>query len=123
SQSAREATWDHGAPPPFAWPEDAAAQVVTALDRHEALFGHRPRAMWPAEGSLSEAALDVFAAAGVEVVATDEALLAKSRGHQPPSLPPAAHLYPWRHERTGVNVLFRDRRLSDDWGFVYRDLD
>lgn len=122
SGSAREATWDHGAPPPFRWPEDARAHVVSALDRHEALFGERPRAMWPAEGSLSEEALGVFGAAGVEVVASDEALLAKSRGHHPEPLPTAAHLYPWRHERSGVTVLFRDRRLSDDWGFVYRDL-
>lgn len=122
SASARDATWDHGAPPPFAWPEDARAHVVMGLDRHEALFGERPQAMWPGEGSLSEASLDIFANAGVEVVASDEAMLGKSRAPHPEPLPTAAHLYPWRHERTGVRLLFRDRRLSDDWGFVYRDL-
>ncbi|MFZ9889271.1 MAG: hypothetical protein ACO3JL_17390 [Myxococcota bacterium] len=122
SQCAREATWDRGAPPAFAYPGDAEAQVRLAVARHAELFGSAPKAMWPGEGSLSEAALDVFARAGVEVVATDEAMLRKSLGGSgAASTPP--HLFPWRHERTGTRILFRDRRLSDDWGFVYRDLD
>jgi hypothetical protein len=78
--------------------------------------------MWPAEGSLSERALEVFADAGVSVVASDEALLGKSRRAEDPATERPPHFYAWRHEGTGVRVLFRDRALSDDWGFVYRDL-
>jgi alpha-amylase/alpha-mannosidase (GH57 family) len=118
TSSAHEATTDGGAPPHWGRPDDAARQVTDAIARHEALFGERPRAFWPAEGSLSEAAARCLADAGVEVAASDEELLRKSLERDDRG----AHLRPWRHTSTGLHLLFRDRRLSDDWGFVYRDM-
>lgn len=121
--SAHEATHDGGAPRPFGCLDDAREQVSRAATRHETLFGHRPEAMWPAEGSLSEAALKVFAETGVKVVASDETLLRKSIHDRDLGVPLGdAHLHAWRHDESGVTVLFRDRRLSDDWGFVYREM-
>jgi len=118
TQVAKEATHDKGAPPPFSSVDDAHLHVTLAIARHEELFGERPRAMWPAEGALSEGALDVFRAHDVQVVASDEELLRKSLEANDRD----AHLSAWRHARTGIGLLFRDRALSDDWGFVYRDL-
>lgn len=129
TRSAHEATRDGGAPIPFGCPPDALHQVQKAASRHRELFSEELTAMWPAEGSLSEKALHVFAEAGIEVVASDEALLRKSLGELGgggrwcTDVPAKdAHLHPWKHQESGVNLLFRDRRLSDDWGFVYREL-
>lgn len=118
TQVAKEATHDKGAPLPFSAIDDAHLHVSRAVERHLALFGEKPRAMWPAEGALSEGALDVITAHGIEVVASDEELLRKSLEQNDRD----AHLSAWKHARTGVGLLFRDRGLSDDWGFVYRDL-
>ncbi len=75
--------------------------------------------MWPAEGALSEEAATVIANAGVKVAASDEELLRKSlRAHSAHDV----HLHPWKHEASGLGLLFRDRALSDNWGFSYRDL-
>lgn len=115
---AKEATSDKGAPV-FSARSDAKAQVERAAVRHEELFGERPEAIWPAEGALSEEAAHVIADAGFKVAASDEELLRQSlRAHDAHDV----HLHPWRHESSGLHLLFRDRALSDDWGFVYRDL-
>ena len=37
----------------FRRPEDASLQIERALDSHEALFGVRPKGLWPSEGSVS----------------------------------------------------------------------
>ncbi|MCP4503024.1 MAG: hypothetical protein GY822_24060 [Deltaproteobacteria bacterium] len=102
-------------------PGNAALHVELACRRFEQVFGARPRAMWPAEGALSEEVLSLFADAGVELVASDEELLRKSLPDDV-NHPQHAHLQQYEHEPSGMGLLFRDRRLSDDWGFVYRDL-
>ena len=38
----------------FRHPEDAAEQLARAVGLHERLFGHRPRGLWPSEGSVSD---------------------------------------------------------------------
>jgi alpha-amylase/alpha-mannosidase (GH57 family) len=45
--------------PAFAFPEDARAQLERARAYHTQLFGQPPRGLWPSEGSVSEAALDI----------------------------------------------------------------
>ena len=73
-----------GAPVPrrFQHPEDAADQIARALARHEALFGATPLGMWPAEGSVSEAAVREIARAGLLWAASDEGVLARTL-HRP----------------------------------------
>jgi alpha-amylase/alpha-mannosidase (GH57 family) len=107
---------------------DAASQLRLAIESHVRRFGQRPRGMWPAEGSVSQAVVPLAAKEGIEWIATDEEILASSiggqvardgRGHvRHPEL-----LYrPWRvregeHE---LAVLFRDHALSDQIGFHYQ---
>jgi alpha-amylase/alpha-mannosidase (GH57 family) len=118
TNSAREAVPALPLPPQrFRWPADAWYQVQVGLDETERLLGVRPRGMWPAEGSLSEEAVRVFAAAGVRWLAGDEAVLTGSVGG---SLPPGAHFRPYRWGDDGMPALFfRDHGLSDRIGFVY----
>ncbi len=97
-------------------PGDAAAHVRAGLAAHTETFGTPAIGMWPAEGAVSPAALQVFAAAGVQWLATDEALLDKSLGRRATA---SERLSPWEFE--GVKLVYRDHDLSDRIGFVYAD--
>ncbi len=99
----------------FRYPEDARTHVLEGLDRTEKYLGWRPEGMWPSEGSLSEAALEVLADAKVAWCATDEQNLKKSLR----DAPPAAHLRPYRVRGRGPAIFFRDTGLSDLIGFTY----
>lgn len=118
-----------GAPLPrrFHHPEDAAEQVARAVARHTAVFGMPPRGMWPAEGSVSEAAVREIARAGLQWAASDEGVLARSLGRAierdgQGNVSPLDVLYrPWlrRTDMGELRLLFRDHMLSDLIGFVY----
>src|SRR5271157_1876077 len=49
----------------FRHPDDATLHIQRALDSHEALFGVRPKGLWPSEGSVSEEALTLAGKQGV----------------------------------------------------------
>src|SRR5262249_31274603 len=69
---------DSPMPRRFARPEDASEQLSRASEYHRRLFGHRPRGLWPSEGSVSDAMIPIVAAAGFEWMATDELILART---------------------------------------------
>ncbi len=113
----------------FQRPEDASLQIQRALDSHQALFGVRPRGLWPSEGSVSEEAVMLAAGQGIEWMATDEGVLGRSLdfnfardagGHL--SADAAERLYGiYRYEKgdARMHMVFRNHRLSDLIGFVY----
>ncbi len=113
----------------FARPEDARAQVERALAFHERTFGRRPAGMWPSEGSVSDEAVTIMAAAGVNWIATDEDILARSLGVAMPRdeyghAMQANVLYrPYQLGAGGPVALFRDHALSDRIGFHYQSWD
>jgi len=105
---------------PFAAPEDAEYQVRRALDRHAGAFGMPPLGMWPAEGSVSPEAAEMFAQCGVRWIASDEGILWNSLA---PGERRRELLYrPWRFDTPSGSVVlfFRDHELSDRIGFVYQ---
>ncbi len=113
SNAAAEARPDVTLPSnPFDSPDSARRQVESGLAGFERFFGFKPRGMWPAEGSVSGPALELLSRAGVEWVATDEAILAKSGGGSRTGL-----LHPASFG--GVTIFFRDHHLSDLVGFDY----
>lgn len=93
---------------PFAWPEDAATQLVRARARFDALGGP-PRGLWPSEGSVSPEILPLVAEAGFAWLASDEGVLARSARD-------GRGLGGWDLGH-GVRGFFRDRDLSDRLGF------
>jgi alpha-amylase/alpha-mannosidase (GH57 family) len=113
----------------FTRPEDATEQIRRALDAHEKNFGVRPKGMWPSEGSVSEDALKLAAKQGVEWMATDEGVLARSlgvpfeRNSQGKLVSGSAerlyNIYRYEKGDTRMNLIFRDHQLSDLIGFVY----
>jgi alpha-amylase/alpha-mannosidase (GH57 family) len=103
---------------PFAYPDDAEAQVERGLRYFEDIFGRKPAGMWPSEGSVSFEALDIISRHGISWVATDENILANTLGddfshtkiYQP---------YLLNMGNNSIHIFFRDHYLSDAIGFVY----
>jgi alpha-amylase/alpha-mannosidase (GH57 family) len=115
----------------FQHPEDAKTQVSRALSRFDEVFGRRPKGMWPSEGSVSESVIPIIADEGVQWIATDEEVLAKSldlvldRDFSGVSKKPEILYrgYKAQHEGRSLNIFFRDHTLSDLFGFVYSKWD
>lgn len=102
----------------FHYPEDARWQVNTGVSYYERIFGRKPRGMWPSEGSVSDETAKIIAEAGIQWMATDEEVLLNTikrrRG--------AELIYtPYRLQLGGasIDVVFRDKNLSDLIGFSY----
>jgi hypothetical protein len=97
------------------------ASSARAWTRHERGLRQRAReGLWPSEGSVSDAALRIAAEEGVEWAASDEEVLAATLNSG--GRPSPRDLYrPWRAADGRLALVFRDHRLSDLIGFVYRD--
>jgi alpha-amylase/alpha-mannosidase (GH57 family) len=101
----------------FRHPQDARWHVEEAVRAFEGHFGRPPRGMWPAEGSVSEAALNLLASAGMKWAATDDGVLSRSLGHAP--LSEEDRHGPYAFGDRELLIYFRDHELSDRIGFVY----
>lgn len=100
-------------PERFSAPDDAREQIVRAIASHERAFGHKPRGMWPPEGSVSSEAVALYESCGIEWLCADVHTLARSIPH--PETNPHTRL----HQHRGVSMAFRDQDLSDRIGFRY----
>ncbi len=109
----------------FRHPEDALAQIRKAIAYHECAFGERPQGIWPSEGSVSPAVLQMFQEQGLRWTATDENVLFRSLGQNLNqefyrSGKREELLYqPYRSGTGTTAVFFRDHVLSDLVGFSY----
>jgi alpha-amylase/alpha-mannosidase (GH57 family) len=107
---------------------DAKLHVDRAVAFHKQLFDTQPVGMWPSEGSVSQEIIPLIASAGIEWIATDEEILARStngwisRDSQGHIRHPEMLYRPWRVEEQGhsLQVVFRDHGLSDLIGFHYQ---
>jgi len=118
-----ETAWvsDSGRPMPlerFRYPQDARAQVSLARAEMSRRMGRPLRGLWPPEGSVSPEVVRMLGEEGVDWIATDSEILAKSLVG---GLSGGALYRPWTYE--GVTCFFRDHRLSDLIGFVYSKWD
>jgi alpha-amylase/alpha-mannosidase (GH57 family) len=98
----------------FSHREDAVNQIKMALEIFKNVFGKLPDGMWPAEGSISNEALDLIRDSGIKWAGTDEAVLHNSRSMSPHD--------PYIWNVRNVKILFRDHALSDRIGFVYNKM-
>jgi alpha-amylase/alpha-mannosidase (GH57 family) len=106
---------------PFAYPEDALAQIKSALDFFKARFDAPASGMWPSEESVCEQILPFIIQSGVKWIVTDEAILFKSlkKKKRDTALLYQPHLL--KRREGNLNIVFRDRNLSDLIGFVYHN--
>lgn len=101
----------------FQHPEDARLQVREGLRTGEQLLGARQRGIWPAEGAVSEEAIQLLSEEDVLWAASDEGILAHSL---PDGLKNRQDLYRV-YSYAGLPLVFRDREISDRIGFLYAD--
>jgi alpha-amylase/alpha-mannosidase (GH57 family) len=107
----------------FAHPEDALWHIENAISYYQERFSVKPLGMWPSEGCVSNAVIELISEAGLKWTATDEAVLfnsAKDISHD------RRYLFkPFQLNINGkrVNIIFRDHGLSDSIGFVYSKWD
>ena len=118
----RRARPDLPLPSRFHAPEDAETQLQRAVEFHTATFGRAPVGLWPSEGSVCPELIPMLPKVGLRWLATDEGILARSLD---------AAQQPWQRHRDlyqpyqvgsegqDVTMLFRDREISDAFGFVY----
>ncbi len=124
-RSAREAEPNALLPEASNYPggrERVMAQLQSALDSHARRFGATPRGVWPAEGSVSQALLEVLSGNGLAWAASSEQVLANSLGAAHRGTSRSHYLYrPYRlGSAPDLALFFRDDRLSDRIGFEYQ---
>lgn len=112
-------------PARFHRPEDAQGQLALAVEMHTRLFGRAPRGLWPSEGAVSRAVLDMATRLGFRWLATDQGVLARSGrwGYEAFNVSVRARVYRAEQDETEIALLFRDQELSDRIGFSYQQLD
>ncbi|HEY6008864.1 MAG TPA: glycoside hydrolase, partial [Geobacteraceae bacterium] len=93
----------------FRHPEDARSQVANGIAYFEELFGFRPAGMWPSEGSVSDEALAVISACGLQWAASDEGVLSRSlSGGLGPGKEALYHPYAFAGDGRELALFFRD---------------
>lgn len=103
----------------FRFPEDAKAQIESAVKFYQEKFGLLPSGMWPSEESVSEHILPFIIRSGIKWIITDEAILFKSLNKKKRDTKLLYQPYLLSREEGPLNIVFRDRNLSDLIGFVY----
>lgn len=119
---ARRARPNLALPARFHAPVDAEAQIRRAVAFHTETFGQPPSGLWPSEGSVCPEMIPMLRAADLHWVATDEGILAHSleQSHRPWYRHTALYR-PYKVGSPGedITMVFRDRDISDAFGFVY----
>lgn len=98
------------------------AHIHSTMTSHRARFGVTPHGIWPAEGAVSTALIEVLAGQDCRWAASGEGVLANSLRKVGELPERAKYLYrPYRLKGEGnsVSCFFRDDRLSDLIGFEY----
>jgi starch synthase len=112
----------------FRRPEDAAEQLRLGVELHRRAFQLGPSGIWPPEASISDEVGALVAAQGITWMIGDEGVLARSLGTslnrdaEGQLMQPEVLYSPYRMETAGgVELLFRDARLSNAIGFEYQN--
>jgi alpha-amylase/alpha-mannosidase (GH57 family) len=103
----------------FTWPADAQTQVEEAVKFCQSRFGQAPQGMWPSEESVSEHILPLLINAGISWIVADEAILFKSLKFKKRDTKTLYQPHLLKRKDGDLNIIFRDRNLSDLIGFVY----
>lgn len=124
-QSARECAPESSLPQSASYPGGKSRvqmHLLSTQNSHTARFGTVPQGIWPAEGAVSDAFLQVLAEQDCRWTASGQAVLVNSLKHAGQAAEHRAqYLYRPYHVKgaPGVRCFFRDDQLSDSIGFEY----
>ena len=106
----------------FNYPLDAKYQIDSAIEFYKQRFDTAPLGMWPSEEGVSEHILPYILASGIKWIVTDEALLFKSLKLKKRNTRLLYQPHLLKRKEGELNIVFRDRNLSDMIGFVYHTM-
>lgn len=103
----------------FSYPQDAKNQIDSAVKYYKERFGRLPQGMWPSEEGVSEQILPFIIESGINWIVTDEAILFKSLKAKKRDTKLLYQPHLLKRKEGALNIVFRDRNLSDLIGFSY----
>ncbi len=103
----------------FAYPQDALVQVELGVKLYKEKFGVAPQGMWPSEQAVCEHLIPLFIQAGIKWIVADEGILFRSVKNKKRDAKLLYQPHLLKREEGELNIVFRDRNLSDLIGFVY----
>lgn len=103
----------------FSWPQDAKEQIIEALKFYESGFAAKASGMWPSEEAVSEHIVPLFIQSGINWIVADEAILFSSLKKKRRDTQALYQPHLLKRKDGELNIVFRDRNLSDLLGFVY----
>jgi len=106
----------------FNYPLDAKYQIDSAVEFYRQRFGNAPLGMWPSEEAVSEHILPYIIQSGIQWIVTDEAILFKSLKLKKRDTKLLYQPHALKRKDGQLNIVFRDRNLSDMIGFVYHQM-
>ncbi|MBN2826227.1 MAG: glycoside hydrolase [Campylobacterales bacterium] len=98
--------------------EFATKNMSRAIELYEKLFDQKPKGIWPSEGSVSQATIELLANQGIKWACSDEAILFRSikSSHRNDLFKPYHYI---SQDGKAIHLFFRDHYLSDLIGFEY----
>ncbi|HNW39940.1 MAG TPA: glycoside hydrolase family 57 protein [Candidatus Omnitrophota bacterium] len=106
----------------FRYPRDAKYQIDSAVEFYKQRFATAPLGMWPSEEGVSEHIVPYIIDAGIKWIVTDEAILFKSLKLKKRDTKLLYQPHLLKRKSGDLNIVFRDRNLSDLIGFVYHQM-
>ena len=106
----------------FKYPMDVKYQVDSAVAFYKQKFDRSPQGMWPSEEGVSEHILPDIIDAGIKWIVTDEAILFKSLKSKKRDSRLLYQPHLLKRKEGDLNIVFRDRNLSDLIGFSYANI-
>jgi len=106
----------------FNYPLDVKYQIDSAVEFYKQRFDTAPLGMWPSEEGVSEHILPSIIESGIKWIVTDEAILFKSLKIKKRDTQLLYQPHLLKRKEGNLNIVFRDRNLSDMIGFVYHEM-
>ena len=106
----------------FHYPQDAQYQIKSAVEFYQQNFGQPPQGMWPSEEGVCEHILPFIIESKIKWIVTDEAILFKSLKQKKRDAKLLYQPYLLKRKEGELQIVFRDRNLSDLIGFNYANM-
>ena len=103
----------------FNYPLDVKYQIDSAIEFYKQRFDQAPLGMWPSEEGVSEHILPYIIESGIKWIVADEAILFKSLKLKKRDTKLLYQPHLLKRKEGELNIVFRDRNLSDLIGFSY----
>jgi len=106
----------------FSYPLDAKEHINSAVEYYKQRFDSAPDGMWPSEEAVSEHILPIIIQSGIKWIIADEAILFKSLKLKKRNTRLLYQPHLLKRKDGELNIVFRDRNLSDLIGFNYHSI-